>query len=249
MTTEIANYNEELARYAAATLEAEKPTGGKFFSLKSGQLSWGGEPLPSNQMAVIVLSSIFENTYYQGEYDPDVMRGPTCYAFASREDDLAPHADVLAAGQGQADKCKGCPKNEFGSAERGSGKACKNSRRLSVIPAGTYTKRGDLTLFEEEHLFASAEVGYLKLPVTSVKNWASYARGIAQQIKKPVFAVVTNIRLEPDPKTQFKVQFELIQELPDEFIGTVLARVKQAEEDILFPYELGEAIVETKRKF
>jgi hypothetical protein len=141
----------------------------------------------------------------------------------------------------QNDICKTCWANEWGSAERGKGKACSNRRRLALIPAGTYTpvKGGGFELEVEEDAahYQSTDVAYMKLPVMSVKGFAAYLKQVAEQFKRPLHGVLTRIYVEPDPKSQFRVKFELIEVIEDADIMPVLMqRNKAVRDEIEFPY-------------
>jgi hypothetical protein len=67
---------------------------------------------------------------------------------------MGPHPSMQADAnfQPQSDLCKTCEHNQWGSADKGRGKACQNRRRLTMIPAGVFMpKRGsrdfDLEIF------------------------------------------------------------------------------------------------------
>lgn len=235
--TAVAKWDEELARQAAIAKGMEDSTAsGQFFSTKGGILQWNDAPLPGNQMAVVILDSILENVFYEGKYDPDNPQGPTCFAFARVENELQPHKIVVEANNHQHSHCDGCPMNEWGSAETGRGKACRNTRRLGMIPAGTLDEAGKLKLFDDPDHFKSAAVGYMKLPVTSVKGYASFVKQIAGALKRPPFGIATRVKVIPDPKNQFRVVFEPIMNLPDELMEVILKRHEEVKSSIDFPY-------------
>lgn len=240
-TTGLVKWDEELAKQAevAARMEANNG-GGQFFSTKGGILSWQDAPLPNNQMAVVILDFVLENVYYEGRYDPDVPQSPVCFAFGRDEKTIAPHKIVVEAGNqqcGAAGLCAGCKMNEFGTAEVGKGKACRNTRRLGMIPAGTFNAAGKFELIEDEEHFASTAVGFMKLPVTSVKGYASFVKQVAGALRRPPFGIVTRVRVMPDPKSQFKVVFEPVMNLPDELMGIIMQRHEEVKSTIDFPYQ------------
>lgn len=239
----VAKWDDELAKQAelAAAMEANTG-GGQFFSTRSGVLSWQDSPLPDNEMAVILLDSIFENVYYEGQYDPDVPQSPTCFAFSREGADLTPHTIVTDAGQAQSlDGCAVCEHNEFGSAETGRGKACRNTRRLAMVPAGTFNRDGSLELFNDPNHYATTAVGFMKLPVTSVKGYANFVKQVAGALRRPPFGIVTRVAVVPDPKSQFKVVFEPLEKVPDELMGTIMERREEVMQTIDFPYQLDDA--------
>lgn len=245
-TTEVANYDEELAKLAgvSATL-TESGGGGRFFSTQSGVLAYDDAPLPGNQMCVIIAAWALENVYYDGPYDPQQRTPPKCFAFCKNpdeKDEMAPHEEVdkHEEFERQSDSCGDCPKNEWGSAERGRGKACSNRRRLACLTGGIYKPAGrgnfELEVIEDAEHFASTEEAYLKLPVMSGKGFDAYVRDVAEQLKKPLFAVYTRVYLTPDQKSQFKVNFELLEEVPNELIPVLMERYRKLHDTIDFPY-------------
>lgn len=236
----LVRWDEELAKQAdvSAAMEANAG-GGQFFSLKSGVLTWQDAPMPDNQMAVIIVDHIFENVFYEGRYDADNPQGPTCFAFGRDEPKLTPHQIVVDAGNAQygaAKLCAGCPQNEFGTAEVGRGKACKNTRRLALLPAGNFVK-GQFKLIEDEEHYLTTPVGYLKLPITSVKGFAGFVKQVAGSLRRPPHGIVAKVRVVPDPKSQFMVLFEPLVNVPDELMGAIMKRREEVVPVIDFPYQ------------
>lgn len=199
---------------------------GQFFGTKAGVLSFAGSPIPGNKINVVILDHVLENKLYDGEYDADSPRPPICYAFARTDKELKPHEK---SAKPQCETCKGCPMNEFGTSDRGKGKACKNSRRLCLLPADA---------LKSPDAVRDTQAGYINIPVTSVKGYAAYVKQITEVLRKPPCLVVTELSLHPDPKSQFKMVFTLKEELRlDAKLGTALmSRVEQAEREIIFPY-------------
>lgn len=235
-STALVKWDEELAKQAEIAAGMEANTGGgQFFSLKGGILSWQDAPLPNNQMAVVILDSIFETTYYEGKYDPDTPQSPVAFAFGRDEKTMVWHenSDPEFAGKLciESDVC------QWGSADTGRGKAARETRRLAMIPAGSFNQAGKFELFEEEEHFASTAIGFMKLPVTSVKGYASFVKQVAGALRRPPFGIVTKVKVVPDPKTQFKVVFEPIMNIPDELMGSIMQRHEEAKSTIDFPYQ------------
>lgn len=224
-TTAIAKWDEQLAGLAAKATEVEKGVGGGNFVKTAGAtFNFRGADV-GNELDVVIVEHILENALYEGRYDPDNPQPPVCFAFGTNEDEMAPHED---SSKPQAERCKGCPNNEFGSADVGRGKACKNTRRMAMIT------EGDLANVEE------AEVAYLKIPVTSVKAWAGYVRNLSDTLHRPPLGVVTNITLVKDPKTQFKAQFKCKEQVADEYVGDLIELNKKQQTAIRFPYSAPE---------
>ncbi len=228
-----AKWDEQLAQFAQHAAEAEKG-GGDFFGLKGGILTYEGAPLDGNKMCVVILDSILENVYFSQAYDPDVAAAPTCFAFSREEKLLTPHQVVVDRGLAQHPTCAGCQWNVFGSADVGKGKACRNTRRLALIPAGTIIK-DKLTLYTKPEQFSSA-IKFMKLPVTSVKDYSAFVKQVAGTLKRPPFAIFTTISVIPDAKSQFKVTFQPTDQVPDALIPTMMQRHEEAKASIDFPY-------------
>ncbi len=222
-STAVANWESELSALAQQTVETEKPAG-NWISFKGGQLSFGGQPIPGAKLPVVVIYSVFENQLYQDKYDPNNPQPPICYALAENDEELKPHPEAYKP---QAESCEVCPHNAWGSDPSGGrGKACKNVRRLAMVAAADLDK------------LDKAEIGLAKMPVTSVKNWSSYASQIANVLKVPPLAVITEMSVTPDPKTQFQVNFQLIDKITDpKVLQDLLKKRGESHQLVYMPYD------------
>lgn len=229
--TAIVAWDEKLAARAAMTKKQEASVAtGSFIGMKGGVLSYMGNAVPENKLNLVIIDAIMENHIYEGKYDPNTPQSPVCYAFGRDEDEMAPHEKVETP---FAEACAGCPNNEWGSADTGKGKACKNIRRLAVITEDALD--GGAEAIEE------ADIAYMKIPVTSVKAWAGYVNQLTAT-NKPPLAFVTEVSVVPDPVSQFKVQFKVLEEIDDgALIEALLAKAEVVEQQIAFPYQVVEA--------
>ena len=220
---EIVKWDEEFAGLAKDATKGMELSSGKFISTRGGRLSFNGEDLPGNELQAVILGWVYENQYYEGKFDPDTPQAPVCYAFGTDTDEMEPHAE---APDKQCDTCAECPLNEWGSADTGKGKACKNVVRLALMAAS------DLEDID------SAEIVYLKIPVMSVKNFTTYAKKrVAEALSRPYWAVVTTIALEQDNQSQFRVTFRVEEKVEDSKLFTPLKALwEKAMEGIDFPY-------------
>ena len=218
-STAMIDYQAELAKLAAHTAETEKPSL-LWVSFKGGRLNINGTDMPNGKAPVVVIHSVFENQWYKNRYDPDNPQSPSCYAISENEEGLKPHPD---SEDPQSPTCAECPKNAWGSDPGGGkGKACKNSRRLGLISANDLKD------------VAKAEFAIAKMPVTSVKNWSTYASQLASVLKLPPLAVITEIMVEPDPKTQFQVNFRLMDKITDGPVIQALLSKRKDMTDAMF---------------
>jgi hypothetical protein len=235
-------WEEELYTQAQAAAAQEASTGGgQFFSLRGGRLMLAGAQLPDNQMAVLVLDALLVNAYYSGPFDPDAPQVPDCYAFGRDETTLAPHALVKAP---QCATCAACPFNQFGSlvvdGKPRRGKACRNTRRLGLIPGGTLEPgSGRFTPYLTVDEIITAPLAYLTVPPTSVGAFGNYTKQLTGALKRPPRAVYTKIEVQPDPRHQIKVVFTALGpvQVPGPLWEAIKTRTKEVEAVIGFGFQ------------
>lgn len=227
MSNDLVNYDEMLAQYAKKATATEKPSSSSL-TTKAGVLSYNGEAVKGNKLDVIVIASSHANLYYEDKYDPNNIKNPVCFAYSENPDEieLVPHPKSQKI-QSET-TCAECWANQWGSdPDGGRGKACKNSRKLAVIPAGV-----------EPADVPSAEVAALTLPVTTVnKNWSPYVHKLATLYGRPPFAVKTQLGTQPDTKTQFKVTFDDVGMVDVSLIKPIMDKIPLALEMIQRVYE------------
>ena len=223
-STSLTLWEQEMAQAAVDQAATENDTSGfKSISTRGGILSVDDNAVDDNELRVIILASTHENQFYTEDYDADKPATPICYAFGDDDEALTPHED---APEKQNESCNGCEHNEWGSADKGKGKACKNVRRLVCITEDA---------LESAEALADAEARMLKLPVMSVKNWTAYVkRTLEEDVKRPSYGVITRIKLVPDAKSQFKVQFhfEDLVEFDQELYDAMKKKAKEAKDNI-----------------
>lgn len=218
---------EMLAKEAKAAAAKERPAISRI-SLKSGVMSYQGNAMPNNTMEAVVLAAAYRNVFYEGRYDPNNIVSPSCFALSLEDDAMAPHENVT---EKPHPTCSGCPHNEWGSDPNGGrGKACKQTRRLVLLPV-TAVEAGPTAI-------KTSELAVMDLPVTSVKNYSQYINALAASANVPGYAAVAQIKTVPDAKTQFKVLFQPMRVLPSaEHIIATRVRIEQAEALAMQPYE------------
>jgi hypothetical protein len=212
-------YAAELAAAAKNVASQERPSMSKL-SIKGGILAYAGQPCPNNELEVVVLATISENSMYIDKYNPNVIVSPRCFALSESGEDMEPHANVDQPFGDEDGKCVGCEFAKWLSDPGGGrGKACKERRRLVMVPKDAVTGTIDDLL--------KAEMSMLNLPVMSVQNWGTYINKLAASSGLPYYAVVTKVKVVPDARSQFRVTFEGVAALPKEMIeGT--KRLKDA---------------------
>jgi len=213
--TQLAVFEDELKKLAEQAVTAERSSAGTaFLSTKGGILSYRDQPIAGNSLEVVILASPVERLYYTTRYDPTKIVGPACFALGSSGAGLKPNA---TSPEPQHDMCAGCPKDQWSSAANGGrGKACSEKRRLLIMTADSITTADNINV---------AEVAALRIPVTSVKGYATYLQTVATATARPLTGVITKIALVPDPKTQFRLQFSFVKAIEDlELVKALISR-------------------------
>ena len=215
---------------ATASVKAEQSgLGAAFLSTKGGVLTYRGNPITGNKLQCVIISAPIERLYYDARYDPTKLVGPKCFAIAPVATGMAP--SDRAEGK-QHDTCEGCPKNEWGSSPTGGkGKACRETRRLLLIPADSITTVDAVRV---------AEVAALRPPVTSLKNYSTYVQTVAATLRRPPLAVISEIAVVPDAKTQFKVTFSLVKAIDD--MDVIKALMERSETEVQRAIETAGAV-------
>lgn len=228
-------WEEQMKLAAKRQAQQEKPVGGmKAISTRGGILSIDKKPVKGNELLAVVVGAVHAFEWYADlEYDPEKPLTPPCYAlgdnsFDDPEDHMAPHKE---AEDKQTDGlCKNCPQNEWGSATKGRGKACKNVRKLALFTADA---------LESPEALLEAEMRTLKVPVMSVANWAKYVRDkCTEELDRPYWGTVVRIFPTPDPKSQFRINFEFeeLVTFDGKLYEAMQKRLAEAEKALTQPY-------------
>lgn len=232
---------ERLAAQAKDQAAKERPSVSKI-SLRAGVISYGGQPVKGNVLPVIVMLAAHRNTYYDKPFDPNNIQNPVCFALSVDGDDMEAHENVPDENVPEDDpekprpepstrSCEGCSMNAWGSDPRPNsrGKACKETRRLVVLPADCVSSAEEVE---------KAEMAIVDIPVTSGKNYSNFVNALAASASVPPWAAVTNLSAQPDARTQFKVTFTPVQVVQDEEVLEALhKKLEQAERLALLPYD------------
>jgi hypothetical protein len=224
--TALAKWDARLAEMAKSSRKAIAGVGGggNFISCKGGHLSFQGQAIPGDKMRVIVVDWVLENQAYEGGYSEENPQSPYCFAFGRSKEEMAPNPEHVAEPVNAT--CDGCPNNQWGSAEKGRGKACAEVARLSLLRE---------VCFEDVE---NAEEAYFKVPVTSMKYWAGYVRELEQTYNRPPLAFITEIStVSQAAQPGWHQDFKLIEAIED--AGQFEALMKLYDKlsaKIMFPY-------------
>lgn len=215
-----AELQQRFAKYAEQDAASVAGVGWAFLGTRGGVFRANDAFLESPQR-VIILGAVRENSYYDVPYDPDVEHPPVCFAVGrvgQGDENLAPPDELPTR---QHTSCAGCPMNQYGSDAGRGAKACKNVMRLALLHAGDL-EAGELS---------KAQGARLRVPVTSVRAFSNYVGVIARGLRRPLFSVVTDVHIEPDPANVFSIRFEPVQAIASpEILGVLEQRLAEVRE-------------------
>lgn len=172
-------------------------TNAKEFKLPDGR--------KTTTLDLVIVDFVSANNFYEGSYDPNNISPPACFAIGTNPLQLVPSKN---SPNRQADECKSCPMNEFGS--NGNGKACKNGRTLAVLPADAN---------------ADTPLWTLKVSPTALKAFDGYVRSVASAFGMPPIAVVTTVTF--DENTDY-ASLRFGNPTPNENLEACFARQEEA---------------------
>lgn len=198
-------------------------------------MQYKGARIPEDTLRAVIIDAIPVNENYTKDFDPDGFSAPDCYAFGRafgtgeliKPRDMAPNPEDVAKPFNPT--CDGCPAHEWGSADKGRGKACKETQRLAVLA------ESDLENIED------GEIAYIKLPVTSIKNFAGFSRQLNDVYHRPPMAFLTEIKLvkvTDGSLPGWSVEFKLISQIEEpEVLDALFDRYDKEIKAIAFPWQ------------
>lgn len=229
-------WDEELAKYAAAAAALERPAVGRL-GFRGGVMTYQGQPIPGNKLNAVVVSSAKEHALYQNvldqrPFDPNTPEAPVCYALSLSGEDMVPHPQSR---QKMAASCLECRFNAWGSNPKGGkGKACKEGRRLLLLPASAVIAAPGEVLQRDS--VKKAEAATASIPTTSIKNWANYTAQLSGEYRRPPWAMITEISLHPHAKNQIEVKFTPVGLVGQEHFPNLMQRVETSNAIVMTPY-------------
>jgi len=172
-------------------------TNGKMLTFPDGRKAPSGD--------FVLVDFVSRNEFYDRDYDRDAIVPPACFAIGTVIKDLAPSDNSPVK---QADVCKECPMNEFGS--KGKGKACSNCYMLAVLPPDAD---------------ADTPIYTIKVSPTGRKSFDAYIAGVKAMQSSPVENVV-NISFS-DAVDYPQLVFGEV--LPNDNVATHIVRMQEAK--------------------
>jgi len=204
-------------RIAPATGNAIRLTQDKKISLPDGTKTEG-------PLELVVVDFVTTHNFYAGRFDKDNIVPPDCFAIGVDPKNMVPSPN---APNPQAKDCQSCPMNAWGS--DGKGKACKNGRKLAVLPPAA----DDTT-----------DIWTLGVSPTALKNFDGYVASVARTFGMPPVGVVTTVELSGAvdyPQLQFG------NPQPNENVAVAFARQGEARELLMIEPDVSSWQAPTQR--
>jgi hypothetical protein len=210
--TALADYREQLKQELANLKNRVAAPKGDAIRLKGKVFTFPDGRTTREPINVVVLDWTTERLYYDKPFNPQSPTPPVCSAVGNDISTLAPGKNVTNQ---QHETCAGCPRNEWGSAPTGRGKACTEKRRLVVVPPD-----------------ATVDTTPMRISVspTGLKAFDNYILGLEADESLPI-QFSTYVGFNPDvdyPQLKFRVG----PELDDQTLGTMM-RLRQLAQPML----------------
>lgn len=223
-----ANWEAKMQEYATKGRQQVAKMGtSQRLKTSGGILTYMDAPVPGNAMDAVILAAAPENAYYEGAYDPQNTTPPVCYAFGqwdtvidSNGSGLSPHPD---SPKKQAATCAECKWNKFGTAEKGKGKACKNSVQVMLFHADALKKKGGVS---------EAEVVSLSIPPTSGGGFKAWIKEMESLSNLPPFGFATNISVTPRQQGGHFVNLHPVKALDKKVVAEIFPRAEVAMKEL-----------------
>jgi hypothetical protein len=199
---------ESLKNMAASLAERIQPGGGNKIRLsKDKQFVLPDGTKTEGPLELVIVDFVATNSFYAGKFDANNPAPPNCFAVGTNIRAMVP---VKESPEIQNDNCAECPMNAWGS--DGTGKACKNGRRLAVLPPDAD---------------ADTPLWLLDVSPTALKGFDGYVAGVVRTFGMPPIAVVTQVSMDDQAEYQRLV---FSDPKPNENLAVAHARMDEARE-------------------
>lgn len=149
---------------------------GKMFTLP------GQQPRPG-PLHCVILDYIWALMHYPGAYNAKKAQDPNCFAIGREKPELGLMRPDDSSPEKQGEDCRRCPKNQWKSDPKGgNGKACKNQRRLLIVPRDADPNAQPYTIY---------------VSPTALKNFDAYVRELSSVHGLDPIQAVTALDFNP----------------------------------------------------
>ena len=195
---DVLNVQDQLRKELDTLKDRVEPPSGYMISTKGKVFTLPDGSADDGPLICVILDWVTANSYFEGIYNPKDPQPPACFAIAAKPAEAEPSEN---APKPQHSSCCGdedtecCPKNEWGSDPRpggGAGKACKNTRRLLLVPHDATGK---------------TQPWIISVSPTGLKHFDKFVNMLADVGTHPL-EVITEIRFEesePYPSLRFAI--------------------------------------------
>ncbi len=218
----LAQQLEALEGQLACPLSNKITTSGKLFTLPTGESHAG-------PFRAVILDFVWYLAHYADGWKPDDPGEPDCWAIGRDTPEsgfLLPHHEVPTP---YASSCGICPKNQWASGS-GNAKACKNSRRLVIVPPVATDETAPATLY---------------VSPTALQRFDLYVKGLAHLHGLLPLQVITEIGFDPKP-TYPSLTFSFVG--PHDNAALMWALQLRAQEQLFKPLERNDVVQPSERR-
>lgn len=191
-----AEMREKMALDIAADLARLGGSGGKdtIRITQDKKFMFPDETTTQGPLELVVVDFVYRNEYYPTAFKAKEIVPPTCFAVNDHHALLAPTPNSPKRQVPEGKTCKDCQWDVFGSNASGSGKACKNSVYMAVLP-------GDATM--------NSPLMVIKTSPTAITPFNAYITKVTTLAKVSVNAVLTKIFFDPE-LSYASLRFDLV---------------------------------------
>lgn len=213
----IKQIQEQMAAESAAIKEQIGAPGANTIKLKKTKEFEFPDGTKAETFVGVIVDFVSRNVYYESKYDENNPQPPECVATGRVLKDMVPQDD--APDKQNAD-CATCPMNQFGS--DGNGKACKNQRKLAILPPDATEDDAIMTL---------------TVSPTALKRFDSMVSKVAREMSATPIAVQVEFSFD-DSVDYPSLCFSVIE--PNENIGAFWARREEAKDLLMTPVDFSD---------
>lgn len=219
-STNIVDIKAQLAAQVAALADRTAPAQGAAVRVTQDKKFKFPDGTEDTAFSAVVVDFVTIRKFYPGVYDPNNITPPACFAISTNPKGMNPSTNSPELQnppeQGGCDKC---PNNQWGSANVGQGKACKESRKLALLPpADAGEKVADMPLWT------------LEVSPTAIRPFDGYVNSVAKTFGLPPVGVVTDIGFDA---SQTYASVRLSNPAPNNELGDYVARQGEAQEMLM----------------
>lgn len=141
------------------------------------------ETTSAGPLELVIVDFVYRNEYYPNPYKAKEITPPSCFAVNEHQAALipTPRSPKMQVEAGKL--CKDCQWDVFGSSPTGSGKACKNTIYMAVLPPDADEK---------------TPLWVIRTSPTAIQPFNAYVSKVMKIAKVPSYSVVTKVFFDPN---------------------------------------------------